>query len=94
MCNEILMAYSRRTIANICMLSKSDWRIGPATLPHTYTHSAHDTVSSQLMHCYIGDRSLLLHILYASKKFTLALCVQKKYRDRLEWRARLLANQS
>lgn len=64
MCGKVLMAYSRRPIANICMSSKSDWRIGPATLPHTYTHSAHDTVSSQLIHCYIGDRSLCSYIYY------------------------------
>ena len=25
------MAYSRGAIANVCMLSKSDWRIGPAS---------------------------------------------------------------
>lgn len=66
------MAYSRGAIANVCMLSKSDWRVGSATFPHTFTHGAHDTVSSQLMHCYIRVRALLLYILYA-------LCFGKIY---------------
>ena len=34
MYNEVLMAYSRGAIANVCMLSKFDWRIA---LSHTYT---------------------------------------------------------
>ena len=80
------MAYSRGAIANVCMLSKSDWRVGSATFPHTFTHGAHDTVSSQLMHCYIRVRALLLYILYymlyTLEKFTLVLCVRKKYRAR------------
>ena len=77
---EVLMAYSRGAIANVCMLSKSDWRVGPATFPYTFTHSAHDTVSSQLMHCYIRVRALLLYILYAlcfGKIYISTVCTEK-----------------